>query len=103
MTEHEPFVEILLAHGYKEQTRAATESPRSMGEPHLSISFLHPQLRWAHISIFKRQKGNRVECGLHPQLLGERTITSDPIQVTERLQELERRARTGNPTKVWQK
>lgn len=103
MTEHDTFVEILLAHGYVEQKRVATPRPRTMGEPHLSISFLHPRLRWAHIAVFQRPKGNKVECGLHPQLLGERIITSDPAQVMERLRELERRAGTGNPTKVWAK
>lgn len=102
MTDHEPLVTLLLNHGYEERQRVE-QAPRNLAEADLSISFQHPKLYWAHINVFKRMQGIRVECVLHPQLLGERTVHRDFAQVAERLIELENRAGLSKPTQVWGK
>lgn len=68
------FEKWLLSEHYVEKRRKVLKQIRTMGDANLTISFQHPELGWAHVSEYVRLKKKRVECVLHPMLLGERTI-----------------------------
>lgn len=101
LTEHTPFEQFLLSKGYVEQERKE-KTPTMMTDANLTIAFLHPQLRWAHISVFVRPKGNIIECTIHPQLIGERYVYRTLAEVEQRVAALEQRVGSST-TKVWSK
>jgi hypothetical protein len=95
------FCNLLITAGYVERQRVERDVLRSVADANTAVAYQHPELGWAHVNQFNRGKSERVECILHPQLLGERTVHLSTHTFHPRLAEIQRRAQAGPPGKVW--
>ena len=93
------FVQWLVSEGYVEKRRVVRDKIKTMGDSNLTVSLQHAELGWAHVSEYVRLGKNRVECVLHPMLLGERTIHSELASAMPRLEGIKGRV-TSDKTRI---